>query len=125
MTATSPTRIAPPTVTPIHERWITSLTDIVNVTAWRDEAIEANPNSIPTTSDSAWVHRQSTHIRFVRMLVWWRVVNPIDEVVFPAELVVVPRESRAQIASAERQASRRLSSQFSQRCSPQSRSEGV
>jgi hypothetical protein len=55
MTATSPPRIAPPTVTPIHQRWITSLTDIVTVTAWRDEAIELNPNSIPTTSDSAWV----------------------------------------------------------------------
>ena len=55
MTATSQTRIAPPIVTPIHERWITSLTDIVNIVAWRDEAIETNPNSIPTSSDDAWV----------------------------------------------------------------------
>ena len=55
MTATSPPRIAPPHVTPIHERWITSLTDIVNIVAWRDEAIEANPHSIPTSSDDAWV----------------------------------------------------------------------
>ena len=55
MTATSPPRITPPTVTPIHERWITSLTDIVTVIAWRDEAIEANPHSIPTCSDSALV----------------------------------------------------------------------
>lgn len=55
MTATSPPRIAPPTVTPIHERWITSLTDIVTVIAWRDEAIEANPQSIPTCSDAALV----------------------------------------------------------------------
>ena len=55
MTATSPPRIAPPTVTPTHGRWITSLTDIVTVIAWRDEAIEANPHSIPTCSDSALV----------------------------------------------------------------------
>ena len=55
MTATSQTRIAPPAVAPVHERWITSLTDIVNIVAWRDEAIEANPHSIPTSSDDAWV----------------------------------------------------------------------
>ena len=29
------------------------------------------------------------------MFVWWCVVNPIDEVVFPAELVVVPRPAGA------------------------------
>ena len=55
MNATSPPRIAPPHVTPIHERWITSLTNIVNIVAWRDETVEANPHSIPTSSDDAWL----------------------------------------------------------------------
>ena len=55
MTATSLPRIAPPTVEPTHEQWISSLADIVTVIAWRDEAIESNPNSTPTTSDSSLV----------------------------------------------------------------------
>ena len=57
MTATSLPRIVPRTIEPTHEQWISSLTDIVTVIAWRDEAIETNPNSTPTTSDSS--------------LVWW------------------------------------------------------
>ena len=55
MTATSPPRVASPTMEPTHEQWLTSLTDIVTVVAWRDEAIETNPNSTPTTSDSSLV----------------------------------------------------------------------
>ena len=51
----APPTIAPPTIAPASEHWITSLTDVVIVTAWRDETVEANPHSIPTTSDSALV----------------------------------------------------------------------
>lgn len=55
MTATSLPRIASPSIEATHEHWISSLTDIVTVIAWRDEAIESNPNSTPTTSDSSLV----------------------------------------------------------------------
>lgn len=56
MTNSSLPAITPPTATgPACERWISDLTDMVIVTAWRDPVVEANPNSIPTTSDAAWV----------------------------------------------------------------------
>ena len=55
MNTTSPPRIAPPAIAPLSEQWISDLTDVVIVTAWRDEVVEAHPNSIPTTSDSALV----------------------------------------------------------------------
>jgi hypothetical protein len=57
MNTTSPPRIEPASTSQGCEHWISSLTDIITVIAWRDEAIEANPNSTPTTSDSS--------------LVWW------------------------------------------------------
>ena len=57
MTATFLPRIAPSSIVATHEHWISSLTDIVTVIAWRDDAIESNPDSTPTTSDSS--------------LVWW------------------------------------------------------
>ncbi len=39
MTATSPSRIEPAADSPAHEKWITNLTDVVTVVAWRDELI--------------------------------------------------------------------------------------
>ncbi len=39
----------------IHEPWISALTDVVAVHAWRDETVESNPLAIRTASDEALV----------------------------------------------------------------------
>ena len=81
MTATSPSRIAPPDIEPTHEQWISSLTDIVTVIAWRDEAVEANPNSTPTTSDSSLVTGQFIGLHRLchrASLEFLRDVRPVD-----------------------------------------------
>jgi hypothetical protein len=40
---------------PPGERWLTSLTDVITVTAWRDPLVDVAPGSIPTASDEALV----------------------------------------------------------------------
>lgn len=55
MTATSPSRIEPAADSPAHEKWITNLTDVVTVVAWRDELIESTTGSTLTASDDTFI----------------------------------------------------------------------